>query len=482
MSVRSEKRKGKRLTVWVFVLYVLLLAGSLLFLIDGRHVRFYMNGSTSMEMKSGRLYEEPGCSAVSVGRLFGEGWRDLPVAVRGEVDCFTPGGYELEYSARWFLWRYSTVRTVRVVDVTPPIITLSVTEDYTPSWFTGYQEEGFSAWDDCDGDVTDRVERKVYDDRIEYVVSDAAGNRATAVRELNYSLGRPTITLTGGEDVELPAALTFSDPGYQALDENGNDLTQYVRVEGEVIPSRTGSYVRVYRIENGRGDSVSVTRQIRIVPAYLPETVMPEEPTIYLTFDDGPGPYTERLLDVLAEYGVKATFFVTCRYPDYLDMVGRAFREGHSIGVHTASHNYYEIYDSEEAFYEDFIRAEQMIYDQTGSYTTIFRFPGGSSNTVSSFNYGIMTRLADAMHAMGYQYFDWNVDSGDAGGTTRTNQVFQNIRDGCWGRRVCVVLQHDIKDYSVAAVEQVIQWGLANGYRFAALDMSSPVAHHGIAN
>ena len=123
-----------------------------------------------------------------------------------------------------------------------------------------------------------------------------------------------------------------------------------------------------------------------------------------------------------------------------------------------------------------------MIYRQTGSYTRIFRFPGGSSNTVSRFNRGIMTRLSQDMSDMGYRYFDWNVSSGDAGETTRTDTVYQNIVDGCSTLRASVVLQHDIKDYSVAAVERVILWGLNNGYVFRPLDLSSPEVHHKIAN
>ena len=128
------------------------------------------------------------------------------------------------------------------------------------------------------------------------------------------------------------------------------------------------------------------------------ETVIPEEKTIYLTFDDGPSAYTGQLLDVLARSGVKATFFVTNLNPEYQDLIGRAFREGHAIGVHTSSHNYAQIYQSKEAFYRDFLGMQEIIYEQTGSYTRLFRFPGGSSNTVSrNYCYGIMTQLAKSM-------------------------------------------------------------------------------------
>ena len=188
---------------------------------------------------------------------------------------------------------------------------------------------------------------------------------------------------------------------------------------------------------------------------------------------------------VLARYGVKATFFVTALNSDYEDMIGRAYNEGHSIAVHTYSHDYRKIYASEEAFFEDFNAIEDVIYRQTGQYTKLCRFPGGSSNTVSQFNPGVMSRLVDIMNNMGYKYFDWNVDSDDAGHTKTTNGIYTNVTEGCYaaaGYGYCLVLQHDVKDYSVAAIESIINWGLNNGYTFAALDMTSPTAHHGISN
>ena len=243
-----------------------------------------------------------------------------------------------------------------------------------------------------------------------------------------------------------------------------------------------GSYELTYSITNDRGDMASAKRRVNVVAAERPEVKKPERKTIYLTFDDGPGPYTEQLLDILSEYGAKATFFVTGTDTRYSDMIGRAYREGHSIGVHTYTHDYNSIYSSEQAYFDDFNAVEQLIYEQTGSYTSLFRFPGGSSNTVSRFNPGIMSRLAAAMENMGYRYFDWNVSSGDAGETTVTSQVAENIIAGCSGKTAAVVLQHDIKNYSVNAVETVLIWGTSNGYSFEALDMTSYEAHHGIAN
>ena len=191
---------------------------------------------------------------------------------------------------------------------------------------------------------------------------------------------------------------------------------------------------------------------------------------------------------MLARYDAKATFFVTGngRYydEDYTDMIGRAYQEGHAIGVHTLTHDYAAVYASRDAFFRDFLAMEEIIYEQTGEYTKLFRFPGGSSNTISrNYCYGIMSSLAEYMTNMGYVYFDWNVDSGDAlGGAKSSYEVANNVAAGCLENTVNVVLQHDIKGFSVDAVETILRWGRNNGYVFRALDESSYDAHHGINN
>lgn len=203
---------------------------------------------------------------------------------------------------------------------------------------------------------------------------------------------------------------------------------------------------------------------------------------IYLTFDDGPGPYTEELLNVLKKYGVKATFFVTEGFPEYEKLIAREAKEGHSVGVHSYTHKYSEIYSGKNAYLKDFDEMNDVIRKQTGSKTNLFRFPGGSSNTVSNFNPGIMSELTKLMKSRGYFYFDWNVLSGDAGDTESTRQIYLNVINGCAGQKVSVVLMHDIKSYSVAAVEDIIRWGLDNGYTFMALNEYSYGAHHGVNN
>ena len=482
-TVKTRRRTGRVPALALAVFASLALIAAAVLLIDGRTVRFYLYGEDEMQIEYGTAFQDPGVYAVTTGRLFGEGKRHLPVETAGTVDSAKLGSYSILYSASYLFSDYSTERRVDVVDSTPPVIELKHIEGYAPTWMTGYAEEGYSAWDAVDGNLTGRVQRETLPDRVRYTVSDSAGNIAQVERIMPaMSYQPPRITLLGEEETVMDAGLFYTDPGVTIEDDLGTDLTPYLVTEGKVVPWFSGDYEIRYSVTSELGETVSAVRKVHVLPVAMPEPVTPEEKTIYLTFDDGPGPCTARLLDVLDRYGVKATFFVTAQDPRYFDQIGRAFRAGHSIGVHTSSHNYNTIYASEYAFFEDFFNMEEIIKEQTGEYTRLFRFPGGSSNTVSNFNPGIMSRLTRAMHDMGYQYYDWNVSSGDAGQTTKTDQVIKNIKEGCAQRRASVVLQHDIKDYSVSAVESVIQWGLENGYSFKALQLDSPSAHHGVSN
>lgn len=483
MARQKEKnKKGGRGWKVTLLLFLVLILGSaaVLFTMDGRHVQFRLVDSSEITVPYGVSFVDPGRSAVTTGRIFGTGRLTLPVESSGYVNTRVIGTYELTYSTQFLFTTYTARRTVHVADITPPIITLQTVNGYEPDWFTGYAEEGYLAWDDVDGDLTAQVSCEVLEDRIEYRVSDSSGNETVVERELP-AVAEPELTLLGDEHMTITARMDFEDPGFTAVDGKGKDISDLVTVEGSVTPYRLGEYELTYSLSNGI-DTISVTRTVEVEPVELPPVVQPDEKTIYLTFDDGPGPYTEALLDVLAAYDVKATFFVTCEYPDYEDMIGRAYREGHTIAVHTASHNYYQIYASEQNYLDDFYEMQEVIYRQTGEYTQLFRFPGGSSNTVSNFNPGIMSRLSGMMNSLGYQYYDWHVDSGDAGGTRSTAGVVANVTAGCAERRTTVVLQHDVKDYSVDAVEQIIIWGRQNGFTFRALDLTSPTAHHRIAN
>ena len=161
---------------------------------------------------------------------------------------------------------------------------------------------------------------------------------------------------------------------------------------------------------------------------------------IYLTFDDGPSPYTEELLEVLDMHGIKATFFLSPEDTEYdFRMMKLIAEKGHTIGIHTASHVFYEIYADVESYLDDFALAYELVYRATGQKCKFFRFPGGS---VNSYNYRIKDQLVDEMSRRGFVFFDWNVDSRDAAGAS-LEQIRANVFNQTPNVSPAFILMHD---------------------------------------
>lgn len=293
----------------------------------------------------------------------------------------------------------------------------------------------------------------------------------------------PVLTLVGDDPLFYPAQPGgYDDPGCTAYDDRDGDLTAQIVCTMDVNAYHTGEGSVTYSVTDSDGRTATVTRRVIVTAADRPDTVKPENKTVYLTFDDGPSANTERLLDILDAYGVKATFFVTDFHEGYTDCIGEIARRGHTIGIHSASHDYNAIYQSEEAYFSDLCRMQEIIFEQTGEYTKLVRFPGGSSNTVSRYNPGIMTRLTNDLNDMGYAYFDWNVSAADTASNATRYTVVANFKESVPQHDYSVVLQHDTNAFSVDAVEDILSWGMQNGYSFRALDPTTPAVHHSVAN
>ena len=147
---------------------------------------------------------------------------------------------------------------------------------------------------------------------------------------------------------------------------------------------------------------------------------------VYLTFDDGPSDNTAAILDTLAKYNVKATFFVVGKTDDQSkEMYQRIVNEGHTLGMHSYSHKYSVVYDSLDAFETDFNQLQSYLYDITGQECRLYRFPGGSSNQVSNTD---MSEFIRFLNEEGVTYFDWNVSSGDATSQAYTaDELLNNV-------------------------------------------------------
>lgn len=284
---------------------------------------------------------------------------------------------------------------------------------------------------------------------------------------------RPVITLEGGKNYVIQAGEEYVEPGFTAVDIHDGDVTDQVVVTGE--PKANGSFVMTYTVTDSSGNTRVTKRKVTV-------EVGEKQKVIYLTFDDGPTAYTKRLLDVLDKYNVKATFFVTGNSPEHADMIGEAYRRGHTIALHTYSHDY-SIYRSAETYYEDLEKIQDLVVEQTGKRATIIRFPGGTANTASRKHCkGIMSYLAEDVVKKGYVYCDWNVSSGDGGGAFDEETVISNVKNFMRGIRSAIVLQHDTQPFSVDAVDDIIEYGRANGYIFLPLVEDSPMVQQGTNN
>lgn len=258
-------------------------------------------------------------------------------------------------------------------------------------------------------------------------------------------------------------ATTSKDVQNLKLDESGTQATEAEKeTKSEDVPDRSGFAV---------DPNVPVGSD-----------TANDEKTVYLTFDDGPSYNTQAVLDILDKYNAKATFFVTGINPDYYDMIKVAYDKGHTIGLHTYSHDYAAVYASQEAYFQDLDQIGQIVKEQIGYVPCFIRFPGGSSNTISAnYTQGIMTALSQEVQNRGYQYYDWNISCGDGGDNPADVLRDQAISVDYTN---IVLLMHDAnnKETTVAALPEIIEHYQNLGYQFKAIDRETFDAHHGIGN
>lgn len=196
---------------------------------------------------------------------------------------------------------------------------------------------------------------------------------------------------------------------------------------------------------------------------------MPEQKTVYFTFDDGPSRNTEAVLDMLEKMNVKATFFVTGQCSDSADvpeLLRRILRDGHEIGLHAYTHNYGKVYGSLEGYLNELDAINRLVVESTGYSANILRFPGGSRTGNAS--KGLMKRIIAEIERRHYIYYDWDVVSGDQDAKVRSAEALaENIVKGATGQRV-VVLLHDSPGpvTSARAVELAIPRLREMGYEF----------------
>lgn len=221
-------------------------------------------------------------------------------------------------------------------------------------------------------------------------------------------------------------------------------------------------------------------------PNKIPPKPVPGDRKVYLTFDDGPSVNTPKILKILKNKNAKATFFVI-NSPSYNHYMKDIVDQGHAIALHSYDHNYGKIYSSDQNFYNDVKKISDLVKKETGVESKLYRFPGGSSNTVSRrYSKGIMSRVTKGMEAKGYAYFDWNCSNGDAQGDgIPPARLVQNVKNdsGSKGGHI-IVLMHDTgaKGTTVQALPDIIDYYHSRGFTFEVLTENTPPIHHRVGN
>lgn len=501
MYTKKTNKKGLQVALLIVLsvcLLVIVTAAGMLWYSCRNGLQLQLLGNRSITQEYGEAFVDPGATASFDGFFIDEG--AVTVKTEGEVNTGRLGIYRLTYTADYVLdlhfftvpCQTSLARNVKVVDTKAPQIQLTTDPDYFTLPGGTYAEEGFVATDNHDGDLTASVVRTQTQDQVIYRVKDSSGNTAEVIRTIEYTDPiSPEITLLGAPHMMLQVGMTYQEQGATATDNCDGDLSQQVTVSGGVDTGKEGIYTVNYSVKDSFGNEATAQRTIFVskmpvvpgVPHTQYETPLPSNgKVIYLTFDDGPSTHTPKLLDILDKYQVKATFFVV--YASNKEVLKRMADSGHAIAIHSATHNYAQIYSSKEAYWNDLRIVQQKIEAATGIKTKMVRFPGGSSNTISvQYCPGIMTELTRDLLNNGYQYFDWHVSSKDAGGAKTRDEVFYYSVTGIAERTEdTILLQHDTTSFSVEAAEMIIQWGIANGYRFEVLTMEGPGCHHRVNN
>lgn len=312
------------------------------------------------------------------------------------------------------------------------------------------------------------------------------GNRTAADRRRRIQLLKKCIVISLVTMLLLPIVLCIVlqvhvcriDRKLDELAEKVESLTNVVSEQQARLDELTreaaevgGGSVRVSDAEHELpGQELNVQGEYR---GEEPDVSVPEDPAgqdregtqeieaahkVYLTFDDGPSVYTKEILDILDRYGVKATFFVVGKETDSdKEALQEIVARGHTLGMHSYTHKYADVYESVDAFAQDFMRIQDYLYETTGVKSTVYRFPGGSSNTVSDID---MHEFADYLDVQGVRFFDWNISSGDGGRMLLTVETLvENSTADIEKFETSVILLHDsaAKTTTVEALPIIIE-------------------------
>lgn len=282
--------------------------------------------------------------------------------------------------------------------------------------------------------------------------------------------GRTSEQIKTNSDVKI---ISQNKTGLEVVDHNNDSMKTNNTAQKKPAPED------VQNKDTKVKPKVKISVQKAIKPKYKGKKIA------YLTFDDGPSNITPNLLDILQQKNVKATFFVAALSkdtPQKRQWIKRESDEGHTVGIHSWTHNYKYIYSSENNYKDDFEKMRKMIVSATGKEPKFVRFPGGTDNTVSLKNGSpIIPKLLQDVLDEGYIVVDWNAGGMDARNPIPSkDSLVKQITRQCSKLKTAVILLHDSSPHesSVEAVPEIIDNLRAMGFTFEPLTNDDQIVRH----
>ncbi|WP_418554622.1 ATP-dependent metallopeptidase FtsH/Yme1/Tma family protein [Longibaculum muris] len=318
---------------------------------------------------------------------------------------------------------------------------------------------------------------KVGVQEVEVVVKDSYDNETRKKVKVNVVkdekapeiiVGNASVIV--GEKIDLKALATIKDD----FDKNPT-----LKIEADKLDTnKIGTYQVKYIAKDASKNQSEKTIQVQVI-----DKTKDNEKVVYLTFDDGPSRHTPEVLEILKRYQCKATFFITGMNKKYRPYIKTAYDQGHTIGLHTYSHNYSKVYASTNAYFKDLDKVGKLAKEYIGFTPKYIRFPGGGSNTISrKYNKGIMSQLTKQVGKKGYIYYDWNCENGDGYAHMSQSQMLKRATSS--SAKKVMILMHDAngKQNTVDILPKVIEHYQKKEYTFKAIDDSTPVFHQHVNN
>lgn len=400
------------------------------------------------------------------------------VKIEGTVDTNQVGDYPLTYTYKG----HEAKAVVHVTDTTAPTLEVrdymaDMTQDVKPEDMVTSAKDAGEVTVAFAPDTEDLTPKGKH--RVTIVATDEFGNKTERQATLDRveDTTKPQLK-SDNKTLKVKQGTAFELSGITATDDMDPEPA-ITWDEDSIDMTKAGDYEVTVLATDRSGNKSELKQKVTVEknPEYGNKVV-------FLTFDDGPSENTGKILKILEKYDAKATFFVTGNGQADNHFIKEAYDQGNAIGLHTYTHDYSYVYSSVDNYFQDLQQISDMVKDITGEAPKVIRFPGGSSNTVSA-NYteGIMSRLVDLVHEKGYEYFDWNVSSGDASGNDIPVDTIVQGATAC-EEQYCTILFHDTmaKNTTVEALPDIIRHYKEQGYVFLPLTRDSVAAHHGVNN